>query len=119
MTNIDGKNSLLKVVAEFYRYENSRDRDGVRRLVDPQIVSHTYPGGDCVVGRDEYMATTVEIYRGHSATFDVLSIGADPRTATVHAELVIGGRRFVDVFELRDGLIVAEREYLGEGYDET
>ncbi|VDK57259.1 unnamed protein product [Cylicostephanus goldi] len=56
------------------------------------------------------------MYQGRTETFTVLSISADTLTSTVHAELVIEGKVSVNVFEIHEGLIVSEREYLGAGY---
>jgi hypothetical protein len=116
MPGVSGGSRLVAAVTEFYRCENARDWAGVSALVSPDIVSHSYPSGVRVSGRDAYLDAMVEMYRGRSETFDVLSISADARVSTVHAELVIGGKRSVNVFELRGCLIVVEREYLGAGY---
>ncbi len=116
MTGPDDVASLLAAVTEFYRCENARDWAGVSARISPDIISHSYPSGERVSGRDAYLNAMVAMYRDRSETFDVLSISADERVSTVHAELVIGGKRSVNVFELCDGLIVLEREYLGDGY---
>lgn len=107
---------LVATVTEFYRCENARDWAGVSALVSPHIISHSYPSGEHVFGRDSYLDAMVEMYRGRSETLDVLSISADARASVVHAELTIGGKRSVNVFEFHAGLIVVEREYLGAGY---
>lgn len=118
MSENDGAR-LVAAVTEFYRCENARDWAGVGALVSPEAVSSSYPSGEVVFGKDAYLDAMVEMYRGRNETFEVLSISADARVSTVHAELVIGGKQSVNVFELRDGLIVREREYLGAGYSET
>jgi len=119
MSDSDRCARLLTVVTDFYRCENARAWDGVRTHISDDIVARSYPGGDEVAGKDAYMRAMVEMYRGRDETFDVLSISADARSSTVHAELVIGGKQSVNVFELRDGVIAREREYLGEGYGAT
>lgn len=107
---------LLTVVTSFYAAENDRDWDTIRRYVAEDIVSRSYPSGDQVRGRDDYLAGMQAMYEGRSSTFEVHAISADPSTATVFAELSIESKWSVNVFELRDGQIFSEREYLGEGY---
>ncbi|WP_147681113.1 nuclear transport factor 2 family protein [Actinomyces ruminicola] len=117
MSGCDDDGALLvAAVTEFYRCENARDWEGVSARVSPNIVSETYPTGERVSGKAGYLRAVADMYRGRTETFEVLSISADARVSTVHAELVIGGKLSVNVFELRDGLIVREREYLGLGY---
>lgn len=119
MLGCDNGASLVDVVMEFYRCENARDWVGVGSRVSPDIVSQSYPSGERVFGKDAYLSAMLEMYRGRTENFTVLSISADVRASTVHAELVIGGKMSVNVFELRHGLIVREREYLGAGYSDT
>ncbi|MDP9851604.1 nuclear transport factor 2 family protein [Corynebacterium lowii] len=107
---------LVSLVSEFYRCENSRDWGGMARLVDPNITSYTSPTDEYVTGRGEYINSIIDMYRGRSETFEVLSISSDVRAATVHAEISMEGKRSVNVFEIRDNVIAVEREYLGEGY---
>lgn len=109
-------NELMTIVRSFYTAENNRDWDTIRGYVAEDIVSRSYPSGSQVRGRDDYLAGMQDMYEGRSSTFDVQAMGADPSTAIVFAELTIESKRSVNVFELRDGQIVSEREYLGEGY---
>lgn len=109
--------SLIETVLAFYAAENARDWSSYEALVDPDIVYEEYPSGECGRGRDGFIAGVQEMYKGRDATmFTVRSIGADASRGVVHAELECEGRLSVNVFELRDGRIVAEREYLGRGY---
>lgn len=105
--------SLIETVLAFYAAENARDWSSYEALVDPDIVYEEYPSGECGRGRDGFIAGVQEMYKGRDATmFTVRSIGADASRGVVHAELECEGRLSVNVFELRDGRIVAEREYL-------
>lgn len=110
---------LVATVVGFYECENARDWAGVGSRISDDIESRSYPGGERTIGKGPYLTAMASMYHGRDETFDVTSISADAETSTVHAELVIGGKRSVNVFELRDGLIVREREYLGEGYSDA
>lgn len=113
----DYDNKLIQLVIEFYCSENLRDWSGVRRRVSEEIVSATYPGGSEVAGRDDYVRAMIEMYDGRSSTFDILSIGCGcGENNVVFAEIIIEGKISINVFEVEDGLIRREREYLGKGY---
>jgi hypothetical protein len=58
-------------------------------------------------------------YAGWDATFSIDQLVIDENQGLAYAELVIDGRRSVDVFEVEHGLIVHEREYFGDQYWRT
>lgn len=105
-----------RTVERFLAAENARDYDQLAELVAETIECVTWPGGDRVTGRDAFVEGMRDMYRGRESRFEVTASGADDAAGAVLVEFLIEGKRSVCVFEVRDGLITAEREYLGDGY---
>lgn len=104
------------VIERFFDAENRRAFDEILPLVHDSVVCQTWPGGTPVAGRAAFMSALQEMYRDRDATFSVVAMASDPERGVVFAEVEIEGKTSVDVFEVVDGKVVAEREYLGAGY---
>lgn len=111
-----GPVTAREVVERFLAAENRRDFAAIAGLVARTVDCVTWPGGDRVTGRDEYVAGMQEMYTGREARFEVTALAADEDAGAVLAEFLIEGKRSVCVFEIRAGVIHSQREYLGEGY---
>lgn len=108
--------SALDVVRRLLALENARDFDALEALVHPDVEWRSWPDGDHAEGRADFMRRFRAQYVDREARAEVTAIGADPGGERVLVEFVIEGKRSVCVFEIHDGLLLREREYLGEGY---
>lgn len=70
-------------------------------------------------GRDSYVAAMQRAYAGWIATFSMDKLSAYEDRGFAYAELVIDGRRSVDVSEVENDLIRREREYFDDQYWRT
>ena len=64
-----------------------------------------------VIGKEDYVKTTIRAYRDVYEKFKVLNMVSDLEIGVVIAELELLSIRSVDAFEFENSLIRREREY--------
>ena len=107
----------LDVLASFFAAENWRDWARYAEFLHPDV--EWTIGKRVVRGRDAYLEAMTTAYSSSSAQFRVHQHIASSDASVVATLLVDSeGNRSLDVFELEDGLIRRESEYLlGPGED--
>ena len=110
--------SIRNFVLSFFDAENRRDWAEYAKFLAPNVewTSYEYPGRKIVRGREEYLKVIKCAYAGRHSTFEIETLVVDEDKGLAIAELSFEGRRSVDVFELRDGLIYREHEYFDDAY---
>lgn len=106
--------NAVEVLARFFRAENERDWETYRALLHEDVVWHLHGEQDRTIrGVDEYLQTIRDAYAGSDAHFRVEEAheAADGRRVVV---LLVddSGRRSCEVFDIEDGLIRREHEFL-------
>lgn len=104
----------VETLARFFRAENERDWETYRAFLHPEVVWHLRGERDRTIrGVDEYLQTIRDTYAGSDAHFRVEEAheAADGRRVLV---LLVdnSGRRSFEVFDVEDGLIRREYEFL-------
>lgn len=112
---------VRRLVLTFFSAENARDWATYRSCLaeDVEWVCYGAPQRTVVQGRDSYVAAMQRAYTRWVATFSIDKLVVDEDQGLAYAELVIDGRRSVDVFEVENGLIRREREYFDDQYWRT
>lgn len=110
--------SIADKLLNFFAAENTRDWETYSLFLHPDVEWTCFgtPERNVVSGREDYITAMRQAYGDSSATFTVEHLVADEEAGVIVAELEIQGRRSVDIFELRDGLIYREREYFDDIY---
>jgi ketosteroid isomerase-like protein len=110
--------SIRNLVLLFFDAENRRDWVKYTKFLAPDVewTSYEYPRRRIVRGREEYLKAIKRAYAGRHSTFEIETFVVDEKKGLAVAELSFEGRRSVDVFELRGGLICREREYFDDSY---
>jgi len=105
------------ILAKFFEAENRRNWVEYEKYLSDQVewTFFTPKGRRMVKGKKNYMETMKRIYADHNAIFTVISM-ASSGNKIVMAELEMGTRRSVDIFEFQNGLIHREREYYDDIY---
>ncbi len=109
---------LEKIIYEFFQSENQRDWENYERFLSDEVqwIIFSTEGNRIVKGKQDYLKTIQRIYENLSSTFQILTILSNEELGIVMAELEMENRRSVDVFEIKDGLIIREREYYDSAY---
>lgn len=109
---------LEKIIYEFFQSENQRDWENYERFLSDEVqwIIFSTEGNRIVKGKQDYLKTIQRIYENLSSTFQILTILSNEELGIVMAELEMEDRRSVDVFEIKDGLIIREREYYDSAY---
>lgn len=104
---------IVKRILEFLHAENQRDWLNYEKFLSHNVqwTFFSIEGTRVVNGRENYVNTMKRIYENLDSTFNIISLLSNDELGIVMAELEMDNRRSVDVFELRDGLILREREY--------
>ena len=103
------KNRLVK----FFEAENRRDWKTYEGFLSPDVewICYDRPHRSVIRGRSNYLVAMKKAYQDRDSTFKIINLLVDEESKVAIAELEMGGRRSVDVFEFKDGLIHREREY--------
>ena len=106
--------NAVEVLARFFRAENERHWETYRAFLHEDVVWHLHGEQDRTIrGVDEYLQTIRDAYAGSDAHFRVEEAheAADGRRVVV---LLVddSGRRSCEVFDVEDGLIRREHEFL-------
>lgn len=106
---------LAGSLEQFFAAENARDWQRYATFLHPEVVWTLVDGATerRIVGRDEYLAVIRRAYEGVSTTFRCVDMTIDESRSRV-ASLLINdtGDRSLDVFDLDNGLIRREWEFL-------
>ncbi len=102
----------------FFEAENKRDWESYRRFLatDVEWVSFEPPRRRIIRGRDKYLTEMKHTYEGRDSTFEIEMLLVDEERELAVAELSFEGRRSIDIFELKNGVIEREREYFDDTY---
>ncbi len=110
--------SVRETLLALFEAENNRDWKTYKRYLSTHVewVSFEPPKKKVVRGISSYLNAMKRAYRGNRSRFTVETIAADEERQVAMAELYFDGRRSVDVFEFKNGLIHREREYFDDTY---
>ena len=110
--------SVRETLLALFEAENNREWKTYERYLstDVEWVSFEPPKKKVVRGISSYLNAMKRAYRGNRSRFTVETIAADEERQVAIAELYFDGRRSVDVFEFKNGLIHREREYFDDTY---
>ncbi len=106
---------LARSLEQFFAAENARDWKRYATFLHPEVVWTLVDGATerRIVGREEYLAVIRRAYAGVSTTFRCIDMTVDVQRSRVASLLVSDtGDRSLDVFDVEDGLIRREWEFL-------
>ncbi len=112
------RGSVRETLLAFFEAENNRDWKTYERYLSTHVewVSFEPPKKKVIRGISSYLNAMKRAYRGNRSRFSLETIAADEERQVAMAELFFDGRRSVDVFEFKNGLIRREREYFDDTY---
>lgn len=105
----------LAIVQEFWDRMRARDWEGLGGLLADDLVVEWPVSAERIVGRADFVSVNAEYPEGWS--IHVLRIVADGEVVVSEVEVphdTIGVHRVVSIWTVRDGRIVAGREYWTE-----
>jgi hypothetical protein len=110
-------NEEESILAKFFEAENRRDWAEYTKFLSDEIewTFFTPKGRRIVKGKENYVKTMRRIYENNNSRFTVISMASSGNDIVI-AELEMGTRRSVDIFEFYNGLIYREREYYDDVY---
>ena len=111
----DPGDGLERLLERFFAAENARDWATYASLLHPGVEWVLVDDGAerRIVGREDYLAAIVAAYDGAGAVFSCLDMTVDRGRGRVATLLVDDdGERCLDVFDVEDGLIRREWEFL-------
>lgn len=111
----DSGDGLERLLERFFAAENARDWATYASFLHPGVEWVLVDDGAerRIVGREEYLAAIVAAYDGTGAVFSCLDMTVDRGRGRVVTLLVDDdGERCLDVFDVEDGLIRREWEFL-------
>jgi hypothetical protein len=105
------------ILTKFFEAKNRREWTEYMKYLseEGEWTFFTSKGRRIVKGKKNYIETMKKIYEYNKSRFTVISITSNDKEM-VMAELEMEGRRALDVFEFRNGLIYSEREYYDDNY---
>lgn len=104
----------MDTLVRFFRAENERDWETYRAFLHEDVVWHLHGEGDRTIrGVEEYLQTIRDAYAGSDTRFRVEEAHEAADGSRVVVLLVDdSGRRSCEVFDVEDGLIRREHEFL-------
>ncbi|MFF8775657.1 nuclear transport factor 2 family protein [Streptomyces sp. NPDC015140] len=105
----------MAVVREFWARMQARDWVGLGALLADDLVVEWPVSAERIVGRADFVAVNAEYPEGWS--IDVLRVVSDGETVVSEVEVpheTMGVHRVVSLWTVRDGRIIAGREYWTE-----
>jgi len=103
-----------ETLARFFRAENSRDWAAYRTFLHEDVAWHLHAEQETVFrGVEAYLRAIQDAYRGSSTQFHVEELHESACGERIAALLIDdAGKRSFEVFDLKDGLIWREHEFL-------
>ena len=111
----DPSGGLERLLERFFAAENARDWAAYEGFLHPGVEWTLVDDGAerRIVGREDYLAAIAAAYDGTGAVFSCLDMTVDRGRGRVATLLVNNdGKRCLDVFDVEDGLIRREWEFL-------
>lgn len=111
----DPSGGLERLLERFFAAENARDWAAYAGFLHPGVEWTLVDDGAKrrIVGREDYLAAIVAAYDGTSTAFSCLDMTVDRGRGRVVTLLVNDdGERSLDIFDVEDGLIRREWEFL-------